>query len=87
MSGEAYGNDGTDPSTRTEKMVAHIWQEVLEIEEITVSDNFFELGGHSLLAVQVMAMISEEIDVPELPVRVLIEAPTVAELARAIDRP
>ena len=42
------------PETPMEKMIAAIWTEVLDIEQISSSDNFFDLGGHSLLSMRVI---------------------------------
>lgn len=33
------------PRDDTEKALAAIWQEVLEVDEVGVDDNFFELGA------------------------------------------
>ncbi|MFE7580053.1 phosphopantetheine-binding protein [Streptomyces gardneri] len=85
MSDEVRWDDESALSTPMQKTVARIWEEVLGIEEITSTDDFFELGGHSLLAVQVMARIHEETGGQALGVRTLIESPTVAELARAVE--
>ncbi|MEJ7675853.1 MAG: AMP-binding protein [Chitinophagaceae bacterium] len=35
------------PRNETEKMIAEIWEEVLEVEKVGMNNNFFELGGHS----------------------------------------
>jgi amino acid adenylation domain-containing protein len=73
------------PQTPTQEMLASIVAEVLRLERVGLHDNFFEMGGHSLSATQVVARARGMFGV-ELSVRVLFEAPTVAELAQAIER-
>lgn len=73
------------PQTDTEKEIAAVWSDVLKVGEISVHSNFFELGGHSLLASQVVWKISERLGV-ELGLRLLFDAPTIAQLAQALDR-
>ncbi|MCA1636222.1 MAG: SDR family NAD(P)-dependent oxidoreductase, partial [Acidobacteria bacterium] len=77
--------DRTDvaPRTETEKILASIWQDVLQVE-ISVNNNFFSLGGHSLLAMQVISRIRDAFQI-ELPLRTLFESPSVAEMAARID--
>ncbi|MEO3754695.1 amino acid adenylation domain-containing protein [Streptomyces sp. B6B3] len=72
------------PRTTTEARLAAIWEEVLERGPVGVSDDFFALGGHSLLAVRVLARIRQTFEV-EMPVRVLFEQPTVAQVAPELD--
>jgi amino acid adenylation domain-containing protein len=76
--------DFVAPRTPTEEKVANIWSEVLQFSPIGINDNFFELGGHSLMAIQVISRVRDQIQV-ELPLRMLFENPTVAELCVAIE--
>ncbi|MCP2295731.1 amino acid adenylation domain-containing protein [Nocardia amikacinitolerans] len=69
------------PSGRMEERVAAVFAEALgRIEPVGADDDFFELGGNSLIATQVMARLGAEFDA-RVPVRLLFEAATVAELA------
>jgi amino acid adenylation domain-containing protein len=73
------------PETVTEELLAEIWAELLGRPRVGLYDNFFDLGGHSLLAPQVFARIEETFQV-ELPLRTLFEAPTVAQMATALEQ-
>jgi acyl carrier protein len=72
------------PRSEIEELIAQTWREVLKIENIGIYDNFFELGGHSLLATQIVARLQEAFN-KEIPLRVLFDAPTVAELAQELE--
>jgi len=73
------------PSNEAERHIAGIWGALLGIEKVGRYDNFFELGGHSLLATQVISRVRSTFHV-DLPLRRMFEAPTVAELARAVSQ-
>ncbi|OAF13594.1 hypothetical protein AYJ54_43480 [Bradyrhizobium centrolobii] len=47
------------PASATEKLVAEIWRDLLQVRTIGADDNFFELGGHSLLAVRMAGLIKQ----------------------------
>jgi amino acid adenylation domain-containing protein/thioester reductase-like protein len=72
------------PRTNLERQLAEIWSEILGLEQVGIYDNFFELGGHSLLITQLLAKFRKALRV-ELPLKVLFDAPTIAELAAQID--
>lgn len=75
--------DYVAPRNPIEEVLADIWRGVLGVELIGINDNFFELGGHSLMATRVLSKIRAILRL-ELPLRVLFECGTVAELALAI---
>ena len=71
--------------TEVEGKLAEIWRELLKIKDVGVEQNFFEMGGHSLLVLQVMARIRRMFEV-ELAVRTMFEEPTIAGLAREVEK-
>ena len=73
------------PQNELEERLAAIWQDLFGIEPIGRDDNFLELGGHSLLAIQVTTQVQTALQA-DLPVTALFEAPTIAELAKAVRR-
>ncbi|MRV71996.1 LLM class flavin-dependent oxidoreductase [Duganella sp. FT92W] len=77
----AKPRDYTAPQHELESELALMWAEVLNVERVGIHDNFFDLGGRSLLAAQLLNRIARRWGL-ELPVRVLFEGPTIAELAR-----
>ena len=73
-----------EPGSQTERRVAEIWEEMLGVSPIGVNDPFFELGGHSLLAIHLISRLREALRV-DIPVQVLFETPTIAQLAVRVD--
>jgi pyochelin synthetase len=73
------------PQTETERLIASVWQEILQVEKVGIHDNFFELGGDSLQATKVVARLRETFQI-NLPLQSLLETPTLANLAEFIEQ-
>jgi len=72
------------PRNQVEQTISEVWQDVLGVSRIGVMDNFFtDLSGSSLLAAQLVSRLRSRFQV-EIPLRRFLEAPTVEELALAI---
>ncbi|KAL9971921.1 hypothetical protein ACROYT_G018144 [Oculina patagonica] len=82
------GSAGTEeeglPSTETERNLAQLWCEVLNISNIDVQEGFFDLGGHSLLATHLLVKVNSKFGI-NLTVQDLFACPTVAEMSKTID--
>ncbi|HEX9840752.1 MAG TPA: amino acid adenylation domain-containing protein [Anaerolineales bacterium] len=82
------------PRTQLELELVEICAQVLGLENqsshpvVGVNDNFFDLGGHSLLGTRLVFLLREKygLEAADLPLRALFEHPTVANLARIIER-
>ena len=83
---EISSHDYIAPRTPVEQALAEAVQHVLRLSRVGIHDNFFELGGHSLKATQVISRARVTFDLPDLTVRVLFDAPSVAALAEVIER-
>ena len=73
------------PRTQTEKVLARIWCDMLDLKQVGVRDNFFDLGGHSLLAIRVIGEISKVLKL-RLNVPAFYLNPTIERLAAVIDQ-
>jgi amino acid adenylation domain-containing protein len=79
----ADGGGFVPPAPGMEERIAAVWQDVLGIERIGAHDDFFDLGGQSILATRLVARLRVELGV-DLPIGMLMQAPTVQSLARAL---
>lgn len=74
------------PTNAVEQLLAQIWCRVLKIERVGILDDFRELGGDSLQAIDIASAIDQSFET-KLPASILIEAPSIAELARRLAIP
>ncbi|WP_208918324.1 non-ribosomal peptide synthetase [Paenibacillus uliginis] len=72
------------PSTEMEKLLANIWVELLDQEQIGVDDNFFDLGGHSLIAT-IMISKFEMTTGLKIPLKEFLKNPTIQLLAEYLE--
>lgn len=69
------------PQSEVERMIAAVWQEILQIEKVGIHDNFFELGGNSLLLLRTQVKL-QEIFSQELPIMEMIKSPNIDSLSK-----
>lgn len=82
----ASGDSGRTAETETEKLLAAIFSEVLNLDDgpgIGLDDDFFRLGGHSLLATRLVARVRAALG-PALTLRDVFDHPTIAGLAHRV---
>jgi len=70
------------PKTDIEKIMAQIWEAVLDRKKIGVHDNFFSIGGDSIKAIQIVSKANQE--KMALKVIDLFDNPTIFELAQKV---
>lgn len=72
------------PTTDFEATIAEIWEDLFGIRPVGRDDSFFVLGGSSLLAVQFISRLRGLYHV-DFPLAALFRAPTVAQVASAVE--
>ncbi|NEO31125.1 MAG: amino acid adenylation domain-containing protein [Symploca sp. SIO3C6] len=72
------------PQTEAERLIATVWQEMLQLEKVGINDNFFSLGGYSLLLVKTQAKLNE-IFSKEISVLELFQYTTIKSLAQYLN--
>jgi acyl carrier protein len=73
------------PWTEVEQILATIWQEVLQVERVSVHHNFFDLGGHSLHIVQVYNQL-QEVFHRDISITAMFQHPTISSLAKYVSQ-
>ena len=71
------------PVTPVEQWLAGLWAEVLKLERVGVDEDFLDLGGDSILATLLASHIHQELKL-EIPLRVIFDAPTIADQAGVV---
>jgi amino acid adenylation domain-containing protein len=71
------------PGNETERLLAQMWMELLELDAVGRNDHFFEIGGHSLRAIGLLTKIRMQFQV-KLSLQDIFRAPTVEQLAAMI---
>ncbi|HEX2224420.1 MAG TPA: MupA/Atu3671 family FMN-dependent luciferase-like monooxygenase, partial [Thermoanaerobaculia bacterium] len=72
------------PQSRTEELIAAVWQQALGRERIGIHDNFFEVGGTSLLLVEVQTRLKQALG-RDITVVQMFRNPSIHALARFLD--
>ncbi|MBU7586542.1 MAG: acyltransferase domain-containing protein [Nostoc sp. TH1S01] len=72
------------PTNELEQKLVEVYQEFLGIEQIGIHDSFFALGGDSLTGTVLISQLRTIFQI-DLPVRLLFEAPTIAEFVLVIE--
>jgi acyl carrier protein len=72
-------------TTPTEARLIALWREMLGLQDIAPNDDFFELGGHSLMATRMVTEIGRRFG-RSLRLTDILRAPTIRQLANALDR-
>jgi hypothetical protein len=76
--------DSVRPTSPTEKALAAIWSDLLEVPAVGRFDDFFALGGDSLLLSQMHARLVSDLGV-NLSLQEVYRAADLAGLAAAVD--
>lgn len=76
-------NTMTGPTVNLRLAVAALYEQVLEVSEVTVEDEFFVLGGNSLTAMRLLERIRAEFGVT-VTAGAFYRATTVADLAELV---
>lgn len=66
-----------------EAIVTAMWCDLFGVPTIEPDDDFFSLGGHSMIAVRMAARLRDDLGL-RVPVRLILENPTVTSLTRRL---
>ena len=69
------------PEDQMQRAIAAIWQDILQLEKVSIFDNFFDLGGHSFLIIRMQREV-QKLTTRPLLLTDLFRYPTIFSLAR-----
>lgn len=72
------------PKTDCQKLLATVFEEFLEIQNLSIDANFFEVGGDSLIAIKIITKLSADYKI-EIGMKDIFEFPTISLLCDHIN--
>ncbi len=82
---QSEGPGFVPPRGPIEEALAETWADLLGARRIGAHDSFFDIGGHSLMVMKMLARVRALFEI-EVPLKDFIEGPTLANLARLVER-
>ena len=73
------------PLSHSEQLIAELWQQLLNVPNVSRHDNFFRLGGDSLLATRFLELLRTRLGL-DLPMGQLFGAASLVEVAQTLER-
>jgi hypothetical protein len=80
---ERGGGEYEEPQGDLEQAITQLWKDVFHMDNIGRADNFFELGGNSLLGMDLSELFTTRLAL-DVPVLLIFQHPTIAEIAQII---
>lgn len=81
---EQFADQYIAPRNEVETMLANIWSDLLNLQQVGIHDNFFALGGDSILSIQVSSRAHQAGWV--ITPRQLFDYQTIATLALVVEK-
>jgi len=71
------------PRNETEQVIANIWKDALQNDEVHIHDNFFDCGGNSIKAAGLCSKIFSRFNT-RVSLKTVFDNPTIAQLATIV---